>query len=327
MQQIIDKGYDYIMSYDERWKEESGSIGFRMSNDYLFRALMQRDEKTLRRIVAAFLQVSPDDIEDVTVINPIILGESINDKEMHLDVRVIIDHGRNMNLEMQTVHHAGWPERSLSYACRSFDSLCHGDHYEDAPGIWQIAFCDFTLFEQHRAFVSTYMLLETVGDHHVYTDKFMITNVDMTSISLARDNCPDSDLVDWALLFKAKTWEELKMLAEKDKSLDETISSAWQLSKDREILEQMRRREENERLWNHTVELAEEAQRKLEEGLQAAAEEVAEAKNKAAKEVAEAENKAAEAENKAAEAERRAAEAESRLAELERKLAEMSQND
>ncbi|MCR5769202.1 MAG: hypothetical protein K6G45_12075, partial [Lachnospiraceae bacterium] len=122
---------------------------------------------------------------------------------------------------------------------------------------------------------------------------------------------------------KAKTWEELKMLAEKDKSLDETISSAWQLSKDREILEQMRRREENERLWNHTVELAEEAQRKLEEGLQAAAEEVAEAKNKAA----EAENKAAEAENKAAEAERRAAEAESRLAELERKLAEMSQND
>ena len=287
----------------------------------------------MTRIVAAFLQVSPDDIEDVTVINPIILGESIADKEMHLDVRVIVDHGRNMNLEMQTVNHAGWAERSLSYACRSFDSLCHGEHYEDAPGIWQIAFCDFTLFEQHRAFVSTYMLLEADSDHHVYTDKFKITNVDLTSISLAKDDSVDAEIVNWARLFKARTWEELRMLAEKDKQLGETISSAWQLSKDREIREQMRRREENERLWNYTVRHAEEAEKKAEEaerrlvdGLRAAAEEVTEAKNKLAEaenKAVEAENKAAEAENKAAKAEQRATEAERRLAELERRIAEI----
>ena len=177
------------------------------------------------------------------------------------------------------------------------------------------------------------MLLNTRNPSQIYTDKFKITNVDLTSISLAKDDRVDAEIVNWARLFKARTWEELRMLAEKDKQLGETISSAWQLSKDREIREQMRRREENERLWNYTVrhaeeaeKKAEEAERRLEDGLRAAAEEVTEAKNKLAEaenKAVEAENKAAEAENKAAKAEQRATEAERRLAELERRIAEI----
>ena len=40
------------------------------------------------------------------------------------------------------------------------------------------------------------------------------------------------------------------MLAQENTVVDKAVSSAWQLVEDREIRDQMRRREENERFWN-----------------------------------------------------------------------------
>ncbi len=69
------------------------------------------------------------------------------------------------------------------------------------------------------------------------------------------------------------------MLAQENPTIDQTISSVWQLTQDEAIREQMQRREENERIWNSMR-----------------------------RKVAEAEKKAAEAEMKVAEAEMKAAE-------------------
>ena len=50
----------------------------------------------------------------------------------------------------------------------------------------------------------------------------------------------------WARIFKSKTWEDLKMIAEKDKAVDQAASSIWFLSEDYRIREQMWRRDLNE---------------------------------------------------------------------------------
>ena len=48
-------------------------------------------------------------------------------------------------------------------------------------------------------------------------------------------------------------------LAKEDDAMDCAISSVWQLTEDQKIREQMRRREENEREWNHREELLQNA--------------------------------------------------------------------
>ena len=45
--------------------------------------------------------------------------------------------------------------------------------------------------------------------------------------------------------------------------MDCAISSVWQLTEDQRIREQMRRREENEREWNHREELLQNALQKV----------------------------------------------------------------
>ena len=48
----------------------------------------------------------------------------------------------------------------------------------------------------------------------------------------------------WAEMFKASTWEELKMIAAEDKTINKAVSGVWQLTEEERIREQCRAREE-----------------------------------------------------------------------------------
>ena len=49
-----------------------------------------------------------------------------------------------------------------------------------------------------------------------FLTKMSLININMTRIDLASENDIRFGFVNWAKLFMAETWEELKMLAEKD---------------------------------------------------------------------------------------------------------------
>ena len=102
------KDYENIMPYDDGWKKKSGPLGFRMCNDYLFRAFLQRDEESLKALIAAFLQTDVESIGEIVVTNPIILGEEVSEKELHLDIHVVVAQDLQMDLEMQLARHPGW---------------------------------------------------------------------------------------------------------------------------------------------------------------------------------------------------------------------------
>ena len=221
----MEKSYNNKIPYNDGWKELSGKLPVELTNDYLFRALLQADEDTLRALVADLLHIKKSDIEEIEVTNPIILGETIDDKEFHLDVNAYLNNSRNVNLEMQVVRQEGWIERSLLYACRSFDALSHGEDYMDAEGIIQISFTDFTLFEEAPEFYSTFKVINQKNPELVYTEKFKISNVNLKRIDLATDEDKEYRIDAWARMFKAKSWEDLKMEATKNPEIDKAVSS------------------------------------------------------------------------------------------------------
>ncbi|MBO6207778.1 MAG: hypothetical protein J6O73_12675, partial [Lachnospiraceae bacterium] len=60
-------------------------------------------------------------------------------------------------------------------------------------------------------FYATYRLLEE-KDHYPYTDKLQIGVVDLTRIDLATTEDQEYNIDKWARLFKAKTWEDIRMV-------------------------------------------------------------------------------------------------------------------
>ena len=232
------------MSKDQSsYRQATGKMPYSLTNDYLFRALLQKNNKVLKHLICDLLHMQPENVKTVTIENPIVLGEALDNKTFILDVRVALDDIAVIDLEMQIVNYQNWPERSLSYLCRDFDQLQRGGEYREIRPAIQISFLDFSLFPGHSEFYATYQMMN-VKNHRVLTDKFVLSVLNLKQIERATEEDRQWKIDYWAALFKATTWEEAKMLAEKDPILEDAVVTMYEMTAEDAIREQCRAREE-----------------------------------------------------------------------------------
>ena len=208
----------------------TGTIDYGFTNDYVFRKILQENNDVLKALICSILHMKPDGVE-VTVTNPISLGETFSAKDFILDVRVVLNDGRLIDLEMQMTNEYNWPDRSISYASRNFDQLKRGEYYIDAKPVHSIGFLNFTLFEDNPEFNALYQLLN-VKTKRLYSEKFSIHVIDLSRIDLATEEDRHYGIDRWAKLFKTKTWEDLRMITKNNETMQKAADSLYQLNSD-----------------------------------------------------------------------------------------------
>ncbi|NCB92934.1 MAG: Rpn family recombination-promoting nuclease/putative transposase [Clostridia bacterium] len=220
----------------------SGPIPHGMTNDYMFRAVLQKNIIALKYLIASLLAIPVEMIQSVEILNTIILGEALDDKTCILDLHICLNNNKILNLEMQINNNNDWPERSLYYLSRAFSNLKKGQSYADVMPSIHIGILNFALFPDASSFYSEY-LMQNTKTHQIYSDKFAIRVLDLTQIDTteAKEECPE--LYYWAKLFVAKTWEEVHMLSEKSEGLQEAVLTLRELSEDEKIQLQCEARE------------------------------------------------------------------------------------
>ncbi len=170
-------------TFTDAFASATGTIEYGFTNDYMFRAVLQRSKKVLKGLVCSLLHLSPEEVLSVEIINPIKLGENMQNKDFILDIHICLNNSTNLNPEMQINDKGNWPERSLSYLCRSFDNLISGsDYLHVAPAI-HIGFLDFTPFPEVPEFYATYRMLN-VKNHPLYSGKFSLSVINLTRTDL-----------------------------------------------------------------------------------------------------------------------------------------------
>lgn len=230
-------------SPDTAFQNAYGEIPYNMTNDYMFRAVLQTNNKVLRGLICSLLHLAESEVRAVEITNPIILGEAVKDKEFRLDINVIMNNRVLINLEMQITNKLNWENRSVMYLCRSYDQLNRGQDYREARPAIHISFLDDTLFDEYPEFYASYMLIN-VKNHQKYSDNLTLHVVDLSRIDMATEEDKKYYIHDWACLFKAATWEELKMIASRNEYLKEASQTIFRLSAEEEIRKRCRDREE-----------------------------------------------------------------------------------
>ncbi len=220
-----------------------GKILYGMTNDYMFRAVLQSNNKVLRGLICSLFHLAESEVTSVEITNPIILGDSIKDKEFRLDINVILNNHTLINLEMQIANKLNWKNRSVMYLCRSFDQLNHGQNYPDAKPAVHISFLNYTLFAERPEFYASHKLIN-VKNHQKYSDSITLNVIDLSHIDLATDEDKKFQIDKWAMLFKATTWEEIKMLATENEYLQEASETIFRMSADDLVRKRCRDREE-----------------------------------------------------------------------------------
>lgn len=302
----------------KNYKTATGPIPFGMTNDYMFRAVLESNPIALKGLICALLHLQEHEITSVEILNPIALGDSFNAKDMILDVKVCINKSSYINLEMQISKQEFWPERSLTYLCRSFDNLSEGDSYLDIKPAFHFGFLDYDIFPNEPEFYATYHMANDIS-HKIYTSKFTLSVVSLNRIDLATDEDRKYKIDYWAKLFKATTWEEIQMIAEKDHSISEAAETMFKLSEDDLARERCWAREEHYRIMRSVEQEA----RMAEERLARAEDKLADTEGK----LADTEGKLADTEGKLADTEGKLADANLKISQLEAQINALLKNN
>lgn len=224
--------------------DATGPIRYGMTNDYMFRSVLQNNNYVLKGLICSLLHLQPDEVTSVVITNPIKPGDSADDKEFILDIDILMNDSTSINLEMQMAYQGDWQERSLSYLCRSFDNLCRGARYGKTRPTIHIGFLNFTP-DRNAApeFYASYRLLNE-KTHQSYSDKFILRVVNLKRIDLATEEDRASRIDYWARLFTASSWEEIKMIAQNDSFLSAALQSMYESNADEITRQKCRAREE-----------------------------------------------------------------------------------
>lgn len=226
-------------------EKATGEIKYNMTNDYMFRALFQQNTVALKGLLSSLLHMPPENILSVEIMNPIVIGETINDKEFRLDIKAVLNHYQQINLEMQVVNRHDWPERSIGYLSRMYNSLQKGDQYINVKPAIHVGILNFSPFEGEPIFYSRNVLMD-MNKHRIYSDKFQVNVLELKQIELATEEDKKWNLDFWAKLFKARTWEELRMIAKDNEYFTEASNTLCDLYADFNVRERCRDREDYE---------------------------------------------------------------------------------
>ena len=218
----------------EEWRHANGKIAYGMTNDYMFRMVLQSNNNVLKGIISSMMHVPSDTITTVEIANPIELGKYIEDKDYVLDIKVKLNDNSIINLEMQVADLGNWQNRSLSYLCRTFENVQKGEDYNSVMPVTHIGFLDYDLFPEEKEFYSNNML-QNVKTGTIYNRNFCLRVLSLNQIELATEEDKKWHIDEWARLFKATTWEELKMIAEKDKVYSEAANSIYEQNSDETV--------------------------------------------------------------------------------------------
>ena len=224
------------------YETATGEIEFTLMSDMMFHYVMQNSKNALTGLVCALKGLSPDDVQDILVENPIDLNSA--GKETIMDIKLTLNNNEILNIELQVYPDKYWISRSIIYLCRAYDNIGSGDNYSLVKPTTLFCITDQELIPNAEAeFYAKYRLIN-IKNHHLYTDKFGINMLQLNHTDLATQEDVRNNLVYWSDLFKATTWEEFKNLAKNHPDIEEVGNLIFELNYDnqaKELLEGQRR--------------------------------------------------------------------------------------
>ena len=125
--------------------------------DYAFKKFFLTDPDLLIDFLnAVFEKHHTFKIASLTILNPELPGEAIDDKNAILDINAKDSDGRSINIEMQAHEIAEFSKRTAFYAFRLYSNgIEKGENHRDIPPVFSVNLLDFDLFPGyhfHRCF-------------------------------------------------------------------------------------------------------------------------------------------------------------------------------
>ncbi|MBU9728574.1 Rpn family recombination-promoting nuclease/putative transposase [Lachnospiraceae bacterium ASD4241] len=179
----------------------------------------------MKGLLGALLEIPPEQIVDLEVIDSHLEQEYVEDKEGILDLRLRCAHEKQINIEMQLYHVRYWVDRSMYYNCKMLViSVKKGELYRTMKHCVHIGILDFDLFPEQREFYSIHKITN-MRNGKIYSDKLAFHVIELRKLEQATDEEKKEEVYRWAKLISARSIQEMRAVAQGDEYMNEMVDT------------------------------------------------------------------------------------------------------
>jgi len=186
---------------------------FTARNDYAFKKLFGTEENKdiMIEFVSLVTDLSQDDFDDVRIGNNEQLPRFYNDKTGRLDIKIRLNDGRKIDVEMQNTYFDYYPKRSIFYCSKMIhEHFFSGLQYADLKKCIAINVLNSS-FKLSPKVHSVYQIRES--EEQTLLDELLeIHFLDLTK--LPKENL--TSVEKWLMFIKTDSKEERRMLAQEN---------------------------------------------------------------------------------------------------------------
>ena len=179
----------------------------------------------------ALLDLKEYEIKKIEITDPFTLGENNEEKEGILDIKLILNQNRKINIEMQNTYQDDWTERSLFYNCRMFtDGFQKGHPYGELPPCIHVGILSFNQMISPNYYHKFCLMDEKTKE--IYSRKFQFHMLELKKLENVKEKQKRRPLYQWAKLIAAQTWEELEQESKGNKYMERALEEMIKISQD-----------------------------------------------------------------------------------------------
>lgn len=224
-----------------RLADSSEPLSIRMTNDFAMKRVLH-NKKALTGFLSGALEIPPGDIKTLEFPETVLRGEYAEEHEGILDVRVILNSDKKINVELQIKWFPNWTERSLFYVSKMFvEGFEKGHPYGELEKCIHIGILGFNL-DNSDDFYSTIELRDS-RTGQLYSDKLSLRVLYLDKLEMASEEEKKTDIYLWARMITAPDWEVLKEMASQDEYRSAALEELEKINSDKELRYQYLRQE------------------------------------------------------------------------------------
>ena len=219
-------------------------------SDVAFKELMH-NETVRRHFISDVLGIPLEEIREVRLENTLLRRRGRWEKQGILDVRLLLNNDRRINIELQIREVPDWDKRSLFYLSKMYSEEGRtGEDYVRLKKCIVICVLGFR-WDTRPGYHKVYYLRDQDGQ--LYSDQFEIHVIELNK-ELTGDR-----LDDWIRLFRVESMEELKMLQSKNPGVVEAVKEVMTMNLGRRLraLYEEHMRIKRDRLYLRNIAIAE----------------------------------------------------------------------
>ncbi len=213
--------------------DSNRDLNVSLINDFAFKHVFH-NKKALKGLLSALLDIPPEEIVDLELLDTFQSGSYKQDKVGILDIKVHLNNNQKINIEMQVRQQESWKERSLFYLGRMYTAdIVSGEDYGVLEPCIHISIICFDMPGLSRLYSVIRLIEEHTGQ--VYSDKLSLRVLYLKKLEDADEAEQQTEIYRWAKLITAEDWEVLRGMAMQDEYKAEVVKEMEKINSDRAL--------------------------------------------------------------------------------------------